>query len=133
MPPIQLDKITNAVKLRNAKSKRSKNLIKKCMELSQLCGLKVNLVIFDEENNRIQEYNSHKEFDLQKMVSIKHDMRKRGRKELQVKSFSNQDMQIFIKNEDGHSSHHDFEEEQQEFHSDRTRTDKTTDEKIVDT
>ena len=81
MPQTQIiEKITEPVKLRNAKSKRSKNLIKKCMELSELCGLKVNLVIFDEENNRIQEYHSQQEYNLEKMVHIKQAMAKRGRK-----------------------------------------------------
>ena len=33
----------------NTKSKRSKNIVKKCNELAQLCGLEVTLVIFDKK------------------------------------------------------------------------------------
>ena len=82
----------------------------------------------------MQEYNSQREFDLEKVVSVKHEMRRRGRKELQVKSFSNKDMQAFIKNEEAPSSHHDFDEEQQEHHSDRTpQADQSTHQKVANT
>ena len=61
-------KITDVIKLRNSKCKRSKNLIKKCMELSTLCGLKVNMVIYDETKNRIQEFSSDANFKVEQIA-----------------------------------------------------------------
>ena len=67
---MQIEKIADGARLRNAKSKRSRNLIKKCMELSKMCGLKINLVLFDEHTNRMQEYSSDTQFDVQKVLEM---------------------------------------------------------------
>jgi hypothetical protein len=82
-------KITDVIKLRNSKCKRSKNLIKKCMELSTLCGLKVNLVIFDETKNRIQEFCSEAEYTVEKFAEMKSNTGKKTRKSLKYKKITN--------------------------------------------
>lgn len=90
-------KITDVVKLRNSKCKRSKNLIKKCMELSKLCGLKVNLVIFDETKNRIQEFSSTQEFRVEQIAQMKQKPVKKTRKSLKIKYITNEDMAKYMK------------------------------------
>merc|ERR1711907_187097 len=93
-------KITDVIKLRNSKCKRSKNLIKKCMELSTLCGLKVNMVIFDESKNRIQEFSSEPDFKVEKIVEMKQKPAKKTRKSLKIKYISNADMPKYMKPEE---------------------------------
>ena len=109
MPPYPR-KITDVVKLRNSKCKRSKNLIKKCMELSTLCGLKVNLVIFDEDKNRIQEFSSQADFRVEQIAAMKvQPSVKRKRKQLKIKYISNDDIPQYFDDEgDAHSmdDHH---------------------------
>ena len=58
----QLQRIEDDKKRSNVKSKRSRNLVKKCDQLAQLCGLKITLVIFDANLNQLQEYNSSLDF-----------------------------------------------------------------------
>ena len=43
---------------------RKKSLAKKCIELSKLCNLKINLVIYNEEFNALQQYSSHADFTI---------------------------------------------------------------------
>ena len=50
--------IHDDIKRRNTKCKRSKNLMKKCYELSQLCDLDINISIYDKNRNRLQEFCS---------------------------------------------------------------------------
>lgn len=101
MPPYPR-KITDVVKLRNSKCKRSKNLIKKCMELSTLCGLKVNLVIFDEDKNRIQEFSSQSDFRVEQIAAMKVQPAKKKRKQLKIKYISNDDIPQYFE-DDGQS------------------------------
>lgn len=56
-------KITNKRLLTNTKSKRGNNIVKKCLELSTLCDLKISLVIYDPRINKLVEYKSHNDFD----------------------------------------------------------------------
>ena len=59
-----MDYISNE-NLRNiAYSKRRKGLVKKAMELSKLCGVKVQLVLFDQKKLRLTHFNSEDEFSL---------------------------------------------------------------------
>ena len=44
--------------------------MKKSYELSILCGLKINLIIFNPKNNKIQEYSSSAEFTHDKVHEI---------------------------------------------------------------
>ena len=50
------------------------------MELSTLCGLKVNLVIFDEDKNRIQEFSSQADFRVEQITAMKVQAPKKKRK-----------------------------------------------------
>lgn len=53
-------KIQDKIKKRNTKSKRMKNLLKKCQELSIMCDLKMILVIIEKkkEKLKVKEYCS---------------------------------------------------------------------------
>ena len=44
----------------NAKSKRKRTLIRKAIEISKMCSLDILLIIKDEENKKIYQYNSGK-------------------------------------------------------------------------
>ena len=114
-------KITDVVKLRNSKCKRSKNLIKKCMELSKLCGLKVNMVIFDETKNRITEYSSTSDFIVEQIARMKEKPTKKTRKSLKVKNITNEDMSKYMKDYDeadmnSDDDHHELEATPQILH-----------------
>ena len=50
--------IDDRLKRINYKSKRKKTLIKKAIEISQLCNLGIVLVIHDAEMNKVIQYNS---------------------------------------------------------------------------
>lgn len=56
--------IQDQVKKRNAKCKRSKNLMAKAQELSVLCNLKVNISFFDPTMNRVVEFASDPNFTM---------------------------------------------------------------------
>lgn len=58
----KIQKIDDRTKLRNTKSKRSKNLMKKSHELSILCDLDINVSIYNRRNNKLLEYCSNQEF-----------------------------------------------------------------------
>ena len=47
------EKIDNRLKRINLKSKRMRNLIKKSIELSQMCDLDISMVIRDREMDKI--------------------------------------------------------------------------------
>ena len=50
--------IDDRLKRINLKSKRKRTLLKKIIEMSQMCKLDMFLVIHDEEMNKVIEYNS---------------------------------------------------------------------------
>ena len=56
--------IRDVIKRRNTKCKRSKNLIKKCYELSVLCDLEININIFERSRGKLHEYCSHQQFNV---------------------------------------------------------------------
>ena len=49
-------------RLQKMKSKRKQIVVKKAFELSKLCKLKVNVTIFDDDSNVLQEFTSHSGF-----------------------------------------------------------------------
>ena len=62
-------------RLQKMKSKRKQILVKKAFELSKLCKLKVNVVVYDEESNVMQEFNSSPGFTSEHIVKHKHNYR----------------------------------------------------------
>ena len=75
--------IVNVRRRQTIKCQRKKNLVKKCYELAKLCDLKINLVVFNQEANCLQQYSSHQDFKIA-------DIRKKveQNKHLQVKTDS---------------------------------------------
>ena len=59
----EVKRISDDVRRKTTYSKRKIGLLKKAMELSQLCGVNVLLIIFDKENQRFVEYKSNHDFD----------------------------------------------------------------------
>ena len=51
-------RINDRMKRINLKSKRLRNLIKKAIELSQMCDLDISLVMRDREMNKVTQYCS---------------------------------------------------------------------------
>jgi len=62
--------ITNFNQKKNTKCRRGRNLMKKSYELSILCGLQINLIIYNPKINKIQEYSSSAEFTHEKVQEI---------------------------------------------------------------
>ena len=52
--------IENKAQRINIKSKRKRTLLRKAIEVSQLCDLDILILIRDRETNKITEYNSGK-------------------------------------------------------------------------
>ena len=49
---------------------RKRGLLKKAIELSSMCGLEMYLLIYDKEKDKIIEYQSDDQFDLNKVSEI---------------------------------------------------------------
>ena len=63
----RIDKITRIVdnmQRKVAQCKRKKGLIKKVIELSVLCDLKICMFIKDDTNKRVTHFMSHKDLDI---------------------------------------------------------------------
>jgi len=54
-----LDMIKDHAKLTNVKSKRRRNLVKKAIELSNMCDVETILVVRDKKNKRVTLYESN--------------------------------------------------------------------------
>lgn len=72
-----MEAIDDRLKRINLKSKRKRTLLKKIIEMSQLCKLDMLLVIHDAEMNKVIEYNSGSQhlgtlFDLEKASEMVH-------------------------------------------------------------
>ena len=67
---IVLDPIADPVKMRNTKCKRTKNIVKKCLELSQLCELEINVTMYDKKRNKLQEICTSSDITLQKIFKF---------------------------------------------------------------
>ncbi len=66
----QIQLIDSTTQMKCTKSRRSKNLMKKSYELSVLCGLNVNLIIYDPKRHKMQEYSSNPNFTLEKINEL---------------------------------------------------------------
>ena len=51
--------------------KRKRGCLKKCIEISTICGLDVFMVMVDRKTKRLVELNSVPEFDLQAVIALK--------------------------------------------------------------
>ena len=85
--------IDDAVKLRNAKCKRTKCLYRKSYELSILCNLDVNIQIYDRSSNRITEFSTNSECTPDHLTQLKNENSKLfSDKRLKVKSMMASDL-----------------------------------------
>jgi len=66
----KIEFIDSLAQKKNTKCRRSKNLMKKCYELSVLCGLSINLIIYDSKLNKIQDYSSTPDFTHEKIHDL---------------------------------------------------------------
>mmetsp|Transcript_8447 Transcript_8447/g.12891 ORF Transcript_8447/g.12891 Transcript_8447/m.12891 type:complete len:82 (-) Transcript_8447:586-831(-) len=51
--------------------KRKKDLLRKAIELSQMCGRQISLIIHDPETDKVISYSSCEEFTLAKAHEVK--------------------------------------------------------------
>lgn len=56
---------------RVTKYRRLKNLLKKCLEISVQCDLKLNVQVYTTKQHKIQEYYSHDDFSLNHIQEMK--------------------------------------------------------------
>ena len=56
--------IENIPKRKVTASKRKRGLIKKAIELSEMCGLDIFMLIFDKERQKIVSLSSREDFDV---------------------------------------------------------------------
>ena len=60
----EIKPIQDPVKKRNAKSKRTKYMMKKAYELSVLCSIDVNISLYDRKMNKVTEFASSPDLKL---------------------------------------------------------------------
>ena len=58
MPQKRKELVQDKAKRINLKSKRTRTLIRKAIEVSQMCDLDVHIVLKDRESNKVIEYSS---------------------------------------------------------------------------
>lgn len=89
----KIDKITRIVNDSQRKvslCKRKKGLIKKTIELSVLCDLKMFVFVLDESQNRVTHFASHQDLDIIDLFNNKY----------QREFFTNKDYELFGGNKD---------------------------------
>ena len=52
------------------KYRRTKNAVRKCVEISRQCNLNMVLVIYDKNNNKIKEVHTHQNMTLDTVEAI---------------------------------------------------------------
>lgn len=62
--PIKLELIKDKEKRNVAFCKRKRYLLQKAIELSELCGKKVFIVMFDEPRKRLVQFSSEESFEI---------------------------------------------------------------------
>lgn len=53
----------------NTKYKRIRTLVKNCLEISRLCDVKMNLLVFNSANQKLQENFTDPEVALDKLIA----------------------------------------------------------------
>jgi hypothetical protein len=66
--------IQNPTKRRVTSSKRKRGLIKKAIELSEMCGLDIFLVVFNKEKQTFSALNTDEDFDVDVVSHILDDV-----------------------------------------------------------
>jgi len=51
--------------------RKKKDLIKRAMQLSLMCGQQIRLVIYDNKKKRMTEFQSHEDFNFKAMCDAK--------------------------------------------------------------
>lgn len=62
--------IENNITRNNTKCKRKSNLFKKSMQLAALCGQDILLIIYDQEFQKIYQYRSSANFDVERAKDL---------------------------------------------------------------
>lgn len=62
--------IENNITRNNTKCKRKSNLFKKSMQLATLCGQDILLIIYDQEFQKIYQYRSSANFDVERAKDL---------------------------------------------------------------
>lgn len=113
-------KIQNRTKRINHKSKRLRNLIKKAIELSQMCDLDISIVIRDREMGKFTQYGSNSEetgdvFTHEKALA---ELKSHATLTKNLKVYTNEDYQKLTKvmkreNGEGNANDSDNEDDQE--------------------
>lgn len=78
---------------------RKRGLIKKAIELSSMCGLQMYLLIYDKEKDKIIEYQSDDQFNLNKAISIiENSLKVKSKRKFHHLSYTNKDYYSFVTN-----------------------------------
>lgn len=67
-PSVQ--QIDDSVKRSCTKYKRLKNLVKKSLEISVQCGLKINVLVYDPRFHKVQEVHTNQQVSLQSLFDM---------------------------------------------------------------
>ena len=75
-------------------------MLKKAIELSAMCGLKMYVMMYDQQKDKIIEYMSSSEFSIQKASEILESSKKvKSKKKFHHLVFTNKDYYSFVTNQ----------------------------------
>lgn len=115
--------IQNNINRNNTKCKRKSNLFKKSMQLSKLCGQDILLIIYDEEFQKVYQYRSNENFDVNRAKELLEsgtqanegaNKRRKQQAAIKVFDYSNKDIKKFAKDDDGDDDIEEDIEEQKD-------------------
>ena len=67
---MKIDKIADKTTRKITTKKRKKGILKKAIELSKLCDLKVFLYIYDEQSKKVTHFLSDPEYDISQIFDL---------------------------------------------------------------